>query len=67
VNKAESSNMVLYRENKKIKKIVFLTKPDATLYPLNKVSKEEITLRDFKWYIKSRPRSKAEIFYWQKE
>jgi lipopolysaccharide export system protein LptA len=67
VNKAESSDMVLYRENKKIKKIVFLTKPDATLYPLNKAPKEEIILKDFKWYKISRPRSKTDIFIWQEE
>jgi lipopolysaccharide export system protein LptA len=67
VNKAESSDMTLYRENKHIKKIVFLTKPDATLFPLNKAPKEEIVLKGFKWYKISRPHSKTDIFNWQEE
>jgi lipopolysaccharide export system protein LptA len=67
VNKAESSDLVIYRENKKINKIVFLTKPDAVLYPLEKAPAEELKLRDFKWYTLSRPKSKYDIFGWTDE
>ncbi len=67
VNKAESSDLVIYRANKRIEKIVFLTKPDAILYPLDKAPAEELKLRDFKWYTKSRPNSRFDIFNWQEE
>jgi lipopolysaccharide export system protein LptA len=67
VNKALSSELLIYLENKKIEKILFLTKPDATLYPLDKAPAEEIKLRDFKWYKESRPKNKSEIFLWQQE
>jgi lipopolysaccharide export system protein LptA len=67
VNKAESSDLVIYRSNKKIQKIVFLTKPDATLYPLEKAPAGELRLKDFKWYTLSRPKSKNEIFNWKQE
>ncbi|MBI5219376.1 MAG: organic solvent tolerance protein OstA [Bacteroidia bacterium] len=63
-NKAECSNMVIYRKNKKFDKILFITKPDATLYPVDKVSKEEILLKDFKWLEKYRPRVWTDIFSW---
>jgi lipopolysaccharide export system protein LptA len=67
VNKAESSDLVIYRANKKIQKIVFLTKPDATLYPLEKAPAAELILRDFRWYTLSRPASKTDIFNWKDE
>lgn len=67
MNKALSSDLLIFLENKKIKKILFLTKPDATLYPLDKIPQEDVKLRDFKWYTSSRPKEKSEIFIWQPE
>jgi lipopolysaccharide export system protein LptA len=67
INKAVCSDLVVYLENRKPQKIVFLKQPDATLYPLNKIPAEELFLRDFKWYEKSRPRDKNQIFNWVKE
>jgi lipopolysaccharide assembly outer membrane protein LptD (OstA) len=67
VNKAESSDLVIYLENRKIKKIVFLTQPSAILYPLEKAPINELILRDFKWYSHSRPLNRFEIFKWYDE
>jgi lipopolysaccharide export system protein LptA len=67
VNKAESSDLVIYRKNGKIDRILLLKKPAAILYPLNKVSKEELILKGFKWYKLSRPLSEKDIFEWTNE
>jgi hypothetical protein len=67
MNKAESSDLIIFIEKRKIKKIEFLTKPSAILYPIIKAPAEEQKFRDFKWYTKSRPDNKDEIFFWQDE
>ena len=67
MNKAESSDLVVYINKKHIKKIVFLTKPEAMLVPLSKVTKSESFFKDFKWYEKSRPKTKEDIFNWVEE
>jgi len=64
LNKAESSNLTVFINKKSVKKIVFLTKPEATLTPLSKINKGESFFKDFKWYEKSRPTSKEDIFIW---
>jgi lipopolysaccharide export system protein LptA len=67
VNKAESSDLMIYVSDRKIKKLVFLTKPEGTMYPLDKVPPEEIKLKGFKWYGLSRPKVKEDIFKWYNE
>jgi hypothetical protein len=64
VNKAASSNLVIFIENKKVKKIKFYPKPDATLYPLEKAPKDELILKGFIWLDYYRPKSKDDIFLW---
>lgn len=61
VNKAVCSDLIILIENKKIKKISFVTKPDATLFPLDKAPTEEIKLKGFKW-VTSRPLKRDDIF-----
>jgi lipopolysaccharide export system protein LptA len=67
VNKSVCSDLIIFIEKRKIQRIVFLTQPDATLYPLDRMPKEETILKDFKWYEKSRPATKEEIFNWDNE
>jgi lipopolysaccharide export system protein LptA len=64
INKAESSNMVIFWKDGKPDKIKFLTQPSATLYPLNQVPENEVRLKDFRWLDKYRPRKKEDIFVW---
>ena len=62
VNKAICSNMVIYfTADRKVDRIYFLTEPDATLYPLNKFPASESKLRNFKWLIAKKPRSKEDL------
>jgi lipopolysaccharide export system protein LptA len=64
VNKAESSDLIIYLEENEIKEIIFYTKPDATLYPLEKAPQNELKLKDFIWLDRYRPYKKEDIFTW---
>jgi lipopolysaccharide export system protein LptA len=65
INKSVSSNMMIMLEDRKPKKIYYLSKPEATLYPVKDLKKEEQFLRDFKWITGQRPANKNEIFTWE--
>jgi lipopolysaccharide export system protein LptA len=64
VNKAKASNLIINIEKNKVKDIVFLTQPDATLYPLNLVKINEMKLDGFNWRISERPEKMEDIFVW---
>lgn len=65
VNKAQSTDIRIYLEDKAVNKITFLKKPQATLYPLDQVKSDELILNGFNWRSSIRPKSKEEIFLWQ--
>ena len=64
VNKAVSSNMLIFLEKNQLKSITYIEQPSATLYPEKEVSVHDLFLRDFKWLIAKRPLSKNDIFTW---
>jgi len=66
VNKAESSNLIIHVKENDVKRIVFLTKPNAVLYPLKEVAENELILKDFVWLEQFRPFKKQDIFIWDK-
>jgi lipopolysaccharide export system protein LptA len=63
INKAFSSSMEIFVEDRQITDIFYYTKPDATLYPEEELPANELKLRDFKWLEKERPRTKQDIFF----
>jgi lipopolysaccharide export system protein LptA len=65
VNKAESSDLVIFLENEKVEEIRFINKPSAILYPLDAISKQETELKDFQWLDEIRPMKKEDIFRWR--
>ncbi|KPK83480.1 MAG: hypothetical protein AMS27_12710 [Bacteroides sp. SM23_62_1] len=65
VNKAESSDLVIYLTDGKIERIKFLLKPVATLFPPDELMENELFLRGFVWLNHFRPRTKEEIFIWE--
>jgi hypothetical protein len=65
VNKAMSTDIRIYLEEKAVNKITFLKNPKATLYPLDQVKAEELILKGFNWRAAIRPKNKEEIFLWQ--
>jgi lipopolysaccharide transport protein LptA len=61
-NKAVSTNISIYFKDKKIEKIVFLKKPEAVFTPIKMMAKDQFQLKDFKWQINRKPKSKEEMF-----
>lgn len=56
VNIIDCSEMEFYFINKELSKTVFITKPDATMYPLDEQKPEMLRLKGFKWLEKLRPK-----------
>ena len=55
VNKAVCSRMLVQVKEEKVNRILFLEKPEATLYPPNQVPEEEMKLRGFRWEASKQP------------
>ncbi len=66
LNKATSANLVIYLKDRKFERILFLGNPDATYYPIEKITTSESQLDNFKWFGEYRPESRDEIFIWKK-
>lgn len=64
VNRADCSDLHIYLKDNKIDRITFVTKPEATLFPLDKISLKELKLKDFTWREKDRPKDRKAIFNW---
>lgn len=62
LNRATSSTIKIELENKKVKDITFINKPEGTLNPLFLVKPEERKLKDFQWHIEKKPLEKEDIF-----
>ncbi len=65
VNKADCSDLLIQLKENEVEKITFITKPDATLFPVNELSPNELRLKDFTWKGKDRPLQKKDIFTWK--
>lgn len=65
VNKAESADLKIYLMDKRIDRINFVTKPDATYYPLEKFPPSESKLEEFRWYGEYRPLNRYDVFRWK--
>jgi lipopolysaccharide export system protein LptA len=55
VNVIDCSEMAFTFEGGKIKNAKFITQPDATFYPINELTPEELRLKGFVWRSKGRP------------
>jgi len=67
VNKAICSNIEIHMFNRQIDRILFLTKPDGTFFPLEQLPEEERFYDGFKWDEYRRPYSREDIFPVQSE
>jgi len=65
INKTISSNMAIMLEDRKVKRINYLTQPEAVLYPEKDLTKEDQFLKDFKWITGQRPADRNGIFIWK--
>lgn len=62
LDKTISSNIKIFLEQKKVKDIIFINKPEGQLNPLFMVAPEDRFLKDFQWHIQLRPLRKEDIF-----
>lgn len=67
INKSVSSYMIIYLKDNKVKNILYLEKPDETLFPEDDLPEEEKILKGFKWLDEFRPKNKSEIFKWKND
>jgi hypothetical protein len=65
LNKVVCNDMVVFRNNKTVEKILFYDKPDGNLTPIEQLLPENSFLPDFIWLDEYRPKSKFDIFYWE--
>lgn len=64
VNRADCTNLNIYMKDKKMHHITFITKPEATLYPLEQIDVKEFKLKDFNWRGIEKPLKIEDIFSW---
>lgn len=62
LNKTISSNIKIYIDQRKVKDIIFIKKPEGQLNPLFMVQPEDQFLKDFQWHIDLKPLEKEDIF-----
>jgi len=62
LNKAESSNIIIYLTDGKVKKIAFVRSPEGELKPMADIEDGDKLLPGFKWHSEIRPVSKEDIF-----
>jgi len=62
LNRAESSNITIYMNDGKVKKIAFIKSPDGELKPLGELEDGDKLLPGFNWQAELRPKNKEDIF-----
>lgn len=62
LNKAQSSNITIYMNKGKVKKISFISSPDGELKPLADLADSDKLLPGFNWQAEIRPKNKDDIF-----
>ncbi len=62
INKAVSSNMLIYMGKNQVQTITYIEKPSAVIWPENQVSVHDLKLRGFKWLGEKRPMRLQDIF-----
>jgi lipopolysaccharide export system protein LptA len=62
LNKAQSSNITIYMNKGKVKRIAFIKSPDGELKPLGELQEDDKLLPGFNWQSEIRPKNKEDIF-----
>lgn len=65
VNRADCTDLHIFLKERQIDKINFITRPDATLFPLDKVDLKDLKLKGFSWRSSLRPQNRNDIFIWR--
>lgn len=62
LNKAESSNIIIYMNKGKVSRIALIKSPDGELKPIAEIEEGDKKLPGFNWQQEIRPKSKLDIF-----
>jgi lipopolysaccharide export system protein LptA len=62
-NKADCTDILILLKNNAVDKITFITKPDATLYPLSEADPKEFRLKDMNPRFGEKPATVEDIFH----
>jgi lipopolysaccharide export system protein LptA len=62
INRADCSDIIVRLKNSEISEVVFLTKPNAKMYPIKDIPKGELFLRGFNSRLIEKPKSKQDLF-----
>ncbi len=65
MNVSETSELNMFLENRKLKKMVMKPKSNGTLYPMYQLPPDKMKLQNFAWFDYIRPLSKQDIFVWR--
>lgn len=60
-NKALSTDITIHFKEKRISRIIFINKPEAVFTPMKMLTPELMELKDFKWQIDKKPKSREEL------
>lgn len=62
MNRADCSFIQVGLDSGKVRTISFVTKPDATMYPINKAPEDQLRMKGFVWNEAERPTDRPDIF-----
>lgn len=65
MNISETSELSMFLENRKLKRMVMKPKSNGTLYPMSQIPKDKMRLDNFAWFDYVRPLNKQDIFKWR--
>ena len=65
VNRAECTDLIIYLEDNKVKKVNYLVQPSGKYYPLDLFPENQRRLDDFSWNEQWRPLKFSDIFLWK--
>ena len=65
MNVSETSQLNMFLENRKLKKMIMSPKSNGTLYPMSQIPPAKMKLDNFAWFDYVRPLSKEDIFVWR--
>ncbi|MEI6890458.1 MAG: OstA-like protein [Bacteroidales bacterium] len=64
IQKAVSSDMLVFISNNQLKSITYLGSTTGAIYPEKDVSPYDLKLKNFKWLEDRRPKTRQDIFVW---
>ncbi|MDO4757296.1 MAG: OstA-like protein [Parabacteroides sp.] len=65
MNVSETSELNMFLQNRKLKRMVMKPKSNGTLYPMSQLPPDKMKLDNFAWFDYIRPLNKEDIFNWR--